>query len=99
MIEPTAPTLLETTIPETTGSDTMETVPPETIPTEDPAETETVPDATWEYLEDMETTETTAVVQVEFIPVVAESTNILSNVILCAALMIVGVLCGIRLWR
>ena len=36
---------------------------------------------------------------IDYTPVIAESTCILANIILCGALMVVGVLCGIRFWR
>lgn len=70
-----------------------------------PSETEDVPVQTSEPIvvettEPKETESTEAIVLVEeFTPIIAESTSLLANVILCGALMIVGVLVGIRLWR
>lgn len=45
-----------------------------------------------------ETLELVLTVQ-EYTQITAESTSVLANVYLCGALMIVGVLVGIRLWR
>jgi hypothetical protein len=100
--------------PETTAATEPETLPAEVEPTEEIPETteadipetteyyipETTEDTAW-YTEPEETIpETTeAVVILEYTPVIAESTSIIANIILCGALMIVGVLVGIRLWR
>lgn len=74
-------------------------------PEPSPTETEDVPVETTEPIviettepEETESTEALVLVE-EFTPIIAESTSLLANVILCGALMIVGVLVGIRLWR
>ena len=96
---------------ESTIASEPETLPDEVVPTEEIPETteadipETTEDLSWyiEYEETEpeetipETTETAVIL--EYAPVIAESTSIVANFILCGALMIVGVLVGIRLWR
>lgn len=92
--EPSEEPTVETTVA-TTPEPTVET----TVVTE-PEETEEYFE-TLEPEETMEVTETTeVVVELEpYIPAIAEATSVVANIILCGALMIVGALCGIRLWR
>lgn len=44
-------------------------------------------------------TETPSAADVDAVQLFADATSVLSNVILCAALVVAGVLCGIRFWR
>ena len=106
--DPTESTAAET-VPETEPS----TVPEETtVETTVDAPGDFIPDVTdvlddyyWDDipndLDPEETTETIAeVVEViDYTPAIGEATSIIANIILCGALMIVGALCGIRLWR
>lgn len=106
--DPTESTAAEI-VPETEPS----TVPEETtIETTVEAPGDFIPDVTdvqddyyWDDipndLDPEETTETIAeVVEViDYTPAIGEATSIIANIILCGALMIVGVLTGIRLWR
>lgn len=108
-METTAPMVPETvpieettapTVPELVTEPTQAETTPETIEaTEAP---ETVPEVTeevYEYIPESQVEETTGVVMIDYTPIIAEQTSIVVNVILCGALMVVGVLCGIRLWR
>lgn len=106
--DPTESTAAET-VPETEPS----TVPEETtVETTVDAPGDFIPDVTdvqddyyWDTVpgdaDTEETTETVAeVVEViDYMPAFAEATTIIANIILCGCLMIVGALCGIRLWR
>ena len=44
-------------------------------------------------------TEVPSAADVDAVQLFADATSVLSNVILCAALVVAGVLCGIRFWR
>lgn len=83
---PTVPETAETTEPEAT-----ETAPEQTE-TEAP---ETEPEETEAYEDIPETTE---VVAVEYVEVIENSTGILANVILCAALILVGFFAAMKFW-
>lgn len=74
----------ETTVPETLAQVIVDSID----------ETEAT-----ETTEVTETTETVAIALDDVVNLTAESTSILANIILCGALMVVGVLCGIRFWR
>lgn len=106
----TEPSAVETesSVVETTEPEVAETTVPVTIPATEatePAETvapETLPQVILDYIaetEPTETTETNEILMDDLVDLTAESTSILANIILCGALMIVGVLCGIRFWR
>lgn len=69
---------------EAPGESTGETVPVETIPSETFWE-ETIPEAT-------------EVVAVDYTQPIADSTCVLANVILCAALIIVGFFSAVKFW-
>lgn len=91
----TIPTTAETTVPVTTEP---ETAPTETVETVGEI-LESVPEETPGYTEATEATETTAVVEVvDYTPIIENSTGILVNVILCAALIVVGFLAAIKFW-
>lgn len=95
VVETTEPEVTETTVPVTIPA-TEETEPSETVAPE------TLPQVILDYIaetEPTETTETNEIIMDDLVDLTAESTSILANIILCGALMIVGVLCGIRFWR
>ena len=95
VVETTEPAVTETTVPVTIPV-TEEAEPPETVAPE------TLPQVILDYIaetEPTEATETNEILLDDLVDLTAESTSILANIILCGALMIVGVLCGIRFWR
>ena len=100
---PAEPAAVETesSVTETTETEFYEVTEPETSEATE-AVTETLPQVIQEYIEEtqpVETMETEQILMDDLVDLTAESTSVLANIILCGALMIVGVLCGIRLWR
>jgi len=65
----------------------------ETVPTS----SEPIASESLEVTESTEATET--VVIVDYTPVIMDATSSLANIILCGALMIVGVLCAFQFWE
>ena len=99
----TEPSAVETEslVSETTETESYEVTETETSVATEPV-TETLPHVIQEYIEETQPVETMATEQIlidDLVDLTAESTSILANIILCGALMIVGVLCGIRMWR
>lgn len=56
-------------------------------------------EATEPPAETVESTTAATVAVIDYTPVIQDSTNVLANIILCGALMIVGVLLAFKLWE
>ena len=104
---PTEPAAVETegSDTENTAPTVTETEPEESIPE---ATVDIVPDVTdgyfWDTLpgeveETVPETTVTVIEVIDYTPVIGDATSVVANIILCGALMIVGTLTGIRLWR
>lgn len=78
--------------------ETESTVPVES--TEDATEAVTLApyESTEPPSETVESTTAATVAVVDYTPVIQDATNVLANVILCGALMIVGVLLAFKFW-